>query len=140
ISNESLEKEIHTLQMLSNGTIDGFILSISEETQKENYFQHFIDSVNDGIPIVMFDRVTDDVSCDKVIVDDFDSSINATQHLISSGCKNIALLSSIDNLSVGKLRAKGYFKALENNAIEVDSNLVVLTDSAEDFNAKVTDL
>ena len=54
ISNESLEKEINALEMLSNGTIDGFILSISEETQKENYFQHFTDIINDGIPIVMF--------------------------------------------------------------------------------------
>jgi LacI family transcriptional regulator len=40
ISNESLEKEIHTLDMLSNGTIDGFILSVSEEAQKQNEFQH----------------------------------------------------------------------------------------------------
>lgn len=31
ISNELLEKEINALEMLSNGTIDGFILSISEE-------------------------------------------------------------------------------------------------------------
>lgn len=140
ISNESLEKEIHTLQMLSNGTIDGFILSISEETQKENYFQHFTDIINDGIPIVMFDRVTDEVSCDKVIVDDFDSSIDATQHLINLGCKKIALFSSIDNLSVGKLRAKGYFKALEHNGIEVDRNLVVLSDSDEDFDARAITL
>ena len=34
ISNESLEKEINALEMLSNGTIDGFILSIAEESQK----------------------------------------------------------------------------------------------------------
>lgn len=140
ISNESLEKEIHTLQMLSNGTIDGFILSMSEETQKESYYQHFTEIINDGIPIVMFDRVTDEVSCDKVIVDDFDSSIDATQHLINSGCKKIALFSTIDNLSVGKLRAKGYFKALEHHNFEVDPNLIVLTDSVEDFDEKVITL
>ena len=34
ISNESLEKEVRIIDMLSNGTIDGFILSISEEAQK----------------------------------------------------------------------------------------------------------
>ena len=140
ISNESLEKEIHTLEMLSNGTIDGFILSMSEETQKENYFQHFTDIINDGIPIVMFDRVTEEVSCDKVIVDDFDSSLDATQHLVNLGCKKIALFSSIDNLSVGKLRAKGYFKALEHNGIEIDQKLIVSSDSAEDFDEKVATL
>lgn len=136
ITNESLEKEVHALDMLSNGTIDGFILSISEEAQKENEFGHFKDIINEGTPIVMFDRVTDEIICDKIVVDDFESSIDATQHLINTGCKKIALFSAIDNLSVGKLRAKGYFQALENNKIKLDQQLVVLTDSAEDFDIK----
>ena len=137
ISNESIEKEIHTLDMLSNGTIDGFILSISEEAQKLQEFGHFNEIINDGTPIVMFDRISDEVECDKVIVDDFDSSIDATQHLINLGCKKIALFSSIDNLSVGKLRAEGYFKALEKNNIALNKNLIVLSDSEDDFDAKV---
>jgi len=137
ISNESIEKEIHTLEMLSNGTIDGFILSISEEAQKLQEFGHFNEIINDGTPIVMFDRISDQVDCDKVIVDDFDSSIDATQHLINLGCKRIALFSAIDNLSVGKLRAEGYFKALEKNKIKRDDSLIVLTDSEGDFDEKV---
>jgi len=136
ISNESLEKEINTLEMLSNGTIDGFILSISEEAQKLNEYTHFNAIINEGTPIVMFDRISDEVNCDKVIVDDFDSSIDATQHLINLGCKKIALFSSIDNLSVSKLRAKGYYKALEKNKIKVDNNIVILTESEEDFDTK----
>ena len=137
ISNESLEKEIHTMEMLSNGTIDGFILSISEESQKENSFQHFTQIINDGTPIVMFDRITDEVNCDKVVVDDLDSASNATQHLINSGCKKIALFSAIDNLSVAKLRVKGYKRALENNNIQLEKDLVLLCDSTEDFDAKI---
>lgn len=136
ISNESLEKEINTLEMLSNGTIDGFILSISEEAQKSNEFSHFNAIINEGTPIVMFDRVSDEVNCDKVIVDDFESAVNATQHLISSGCKKIALFSAIDNLSVGKLRARGYFKALENNNIKLNNDIIVLTESEDDFDNK----
>lgn len=137
ISNESLEKEIHTMEMLSNGTIDGFILSISEESQKENNFQHFTEIINDGTPIVMFDRVTDEVNCDKVVVDDLDSATDATQHLINLGCKKIALFSAIDNLSVAKLRVKGYYKALENNKIQLNEDLLLLHDSPEDFDAKI---
>ena len=136
ISNESLEKEINTLEMLSNGTIDGFILSVSEEAQKLNEFSHFNDIINEGTPIVMFDRISEEVNCDKVIVDDFESSVNATEHLINSGCKKIALFSSIDNLSVGKLRAQGYLKALEKNGIEVNNDNIILTDSEEDFDKK----
>ncbi|MEO8236220.1 MAG: LacI family DNA-binding transcriptional regulator [Flavobacterium sp.] len=139
ISNESLEKEIQTLQMLSNGTIDGFILSISEESQKENQFDHFTEIINEGTPIVMFDRVAEKVKCDKVIVDDYDSAIEATNFLIKTGCKNIALFSSIDNLSVGKLRAKGYFEALSKNNILNNPDLVILTENEEDFDIKAKD-
>jgi LacI family transcriptional regulator len=137
ISNESLEKEINTLDMLSNGTIDGFILSVSEEAQKLHEYNHFKEIINDGTPIVMFDRIADSVECDKVVVDDFDSALNSTQHLIDLGCKNIALFSSVDNLSVGKLRADGYLKALENNNIPINENLIVRTESEADLKDKI---
>ena len=140
ISNESLEKETHTLEMLSNGTIDGFIVSVSEEAQKNHEYNHFSSIINDGTPIVMFDRIAAEVYCDKVFVDDYDSALNSTQHLINLGCKNIALLSSIDNLSVGKLRAEGYLKALENNTIPVNSNIILRADSEEDLNSKIENI
>ena len=137
ISNESLEKEVRIIDMLSNGTIDGFILSISEEAQKLKEYNHLKDVINEGTPIVMFDRIVDEVACDKVIVDDFDSALNATQHLINTGCKNIALFSSVDNLSVGKLRAEGYLQALKNNNITINPNLIIRTDSESDLKNKI---
>ena len=136
ISNESLEKEINTLEVLNNGTIDGFILSVSEEAQKLQEYNHFNEIINSGTPIVMFDRISDKVNCDKVIVDDFDSAKDATQHLIRLGCKNIALFSAIDNLSVGKLRAEGYLKALALNNIKANAGIIVRTDSEADFDTK----
>jgi LacI family transcriptional regulator len=140
ISNESLEKEAHTLEMLSNGTIDGFILSVSEEAQKQNSYDHFKEIINDGTPIVMFDRIAEGIDCDKVIVDDFDSALDSTQRLIDLGCKNIALLSSVDNLSVGKLRFEGYLKALEKNKIPVNTNLIIRTDSEEDLKVQMEEV
>lgn len=137
ISNESLEKEINALDMLSNGTIDGFILSMAEESQELKKYDHFTNIINEGTPIVMFDRIAEEVNCDKVIVDDLESAVNATEHLIKSGCKKIALFSSIDNLSVGKLRAKGFYQALENRGLKLDENLVILTNNNEEFNSQI---
>ncbi len=137
ISNESLEKEVRIIDMLSNGTIDGFILSISEEAQKLKEYNHLKEVINEGTPIVMFDRIVDEVVCDKVIVDDFDSAFNATQHLINTGCKNIALFSSVDNLSVGKLRAEGYLQALKDNNFIINPNLIIRTDSETDLKNKI---
>lgn len=139
ISNESLEKEIGVMEMLSNGTIDGFILSISQEAQKLLQFDHFKSIISEGTPIVIFDRITDEVNCDKVVVDDIDSAINATQHLVKTGCKKIALFSAINNLSVGKLRVEGYKKALEGAGIKLDENIIILSETEEDFDLKTND-
>ena len=115
ISNESLEKEKDGLQLLANGSVDGFILSVAQETQIKNEIDHFKRTISQGLPIVMFDRVAHDVLCDKVIVDDFDATYNATIGLIAEKRKHIAFISTIDSLSVGKLRARGYNKALLEN-------------------------
>lgn len=139
ISNESLEKEIGVMEMLSNGTIDGFILSISQEAQKLHQFDHFKSIISEGTPIVFFDRITDEVNCDKVVVDDVDSAINATQHLVKTGCKKIALFSAINNLSVGKLRVEGYKKALEGAGIKIDEKIIILSETEEDFDIKTND-
>lgn len=139
ISRESLEKEKQILNMLSNGIVDGFILSISEEAQKLNSNDHFNEVIKEGIPMVMIDRVSNEVECDKVIVDDTESAINATQFLIDSKAKKIALFSSIDNLSVGKLRTKGYLEALTKNNIDLDTNLVVVSNNKGDFDTKTAD-
>ena len=136
ISKESLQKEMQILKMLSNGSIDGFILSISEEAQKLNSFNHFNEVIKDGIPIVMFDRVSDIVDCDKVIVNDLESATDAIQFLINSKCLKIAIFSSIDNLSVGKLRLEGYLNALKNNNIEVNNEFIIVANNRTDFDVK----
>ena len=69
ISNESFNKEQQVMDMLNNGTIDGFIVAIAEETQSLKEYKHFKDIMNSGTPIVMFDRVADGINCDKVVVD-----------------------------------------------------------------------
>ncbi len=136
ISNESLGREEHALEMLANGAIDGFILSVSEEAQKLGSFDHFEKILAEGTPIVMFDRVADSIKCDKVIVDDLESAVNATNRLAEIGCRKIALFSSIDNLSVGKLRAEGFLQAMRAKGLEVDDNLIVRTDNIDDFEDK----
>jgi LacI family transcriptional regulator len=82
-----MDKEAHTLEMLSNGTIDGLFISVWRSA-KSGWIQSFSAIINDA-PIVMFDRTADGIECDKVIVDDFDSALNSTQRLIDLGCKTL---------------------------------------------------
>lgn len=137
-SNESLEKEKQMIEMLDNGAIDGFILALAEETQKENNFSHIYNVLRHGTPVVLFDRITDELKCDKVIVDDFDSGVDATQYLIDTNCKKIALFSTTHNLSVCQLRGKGYREALRKNNIPFDENITLLLDSELGYDDKMS--
>ncbi|NVK52779.1 MAG: LacI family DNA-binding transcriptional regulator [Flavobacteriaceae bacterium] len=125
ISNESYEKEKETLEMLSNGSIDGVIVSIAEETELQNNFSHFENCIAAGIPIVMFDRVAERINCDKVITNDFDGAVNAVQHLVKTGFKNIAFISTISNLQIGRLRHQGYLKGLEKENIAIREDFII---------------
>jgi LacI family transcriptional regulator len=140
ISNESQQKEQQVMDMLNNGTIDGFIISLAEETQFEKNYKHIKEILNSGTPIVMFDRVADEIKCDKVIVDDFDSAFDATNHLIKLGCRKIALLSTIDNVSVGKLRLEGFKKAIESKNQILNEELIILENDIDVFESKLKDL
>ncbi|WP_370479959.1 LacI family DNA-binding transcriptional regulator [Tamlana flava] len=130
LSNESFAKEIINMEMLANGSIDGFILSISKETLLKQDYHHFHATINQGMPIVMFDRVVSEVECDKVIVDDFNGAVKAVKKLIENNCKNIALITTMDYVSVGKLRTQGYLEALETNGFVPDSNLILKIDDS----------
>ncbi len=140
ISNESQKKEEQVMFMLNNGTIDGFIISLAEETQSEKKYNHLKEILNSGTPIVMFDRVTDEIKCDKVIVDDFDSAYDATNHLIKLGCKKIVLLSSIDNTSVGKLRLDGFKKAISSLNSNYNDNFLISENDVETVEIKLKKL
>ncbi|WP_025742422.1 LacI family DNA-binding transcriptional regulator [Aquimarina pacifica] len=123
ITNESHKKEIEYVEMLNYSSVDGFIVALSQETQVVNDLSHFEVLKRDNVPMVMFDRVTNDIDCDRVIVDDMEASKNAIQHLINTGCKKIAIITSISALSVAKLRIEG---AREVTAMNPDVSLIEL--------------
>lgn len=125
VSNESFEKEVLNMETLANGHIDGIIMSIAKETLKKQDFHHIKETIDLGIPVVLFDRVINDVKCDKVIVNDKQAAKEATQALIDDNRTNILLLTSEDYVSVGNLRTEGYLEALKDNDIIPDSDLII---------------
>ncbi|MBI9040168.1 LacI family DNA-binding transcriptional regulator [Lutibacter sp.] len=125
ITNESYKKEVDTMQMLSNGTIDGFIACMSEETLKLQKYDHFHDILEEGTPIVLYDRTHAEINCDKVVTDTVKSAYKATRFLMKSGCKNIALVSVSEGLNVSEFSAKGYRKALKKYDFPINENLII---------------
>ncbi|MEY8020755.1 LacI family DNA-binding transcriptional regulator [Muriicola sp. SD30] len=125
VSDESFDKEVINMEMLANGSIDGFIMALSGETQLKNDYNHLKEVTEQGIPLVLFDRVTDEIQCDKVIINDEEAAYNAVKKLISSGRKKIALVTTENYLNVSAKRAEGYNRALKEAGIPVDESLIL---------------
>ncbi len=131
LSDDSFDKEVLNMEMLANGSIDGFIMALSKETQFKSDFHHINEVINQGMPVVMFDRVTNEILCDKVIINDELAAYEAVQNLINKGRKKIALLTTVDYVSVGKLRTDGYIKALKDNGLTFDENLIIKIENVD---------
>jgi LacI family transcriptional regulator len=138
ISDESYEKEVRTLGFLGGGTVDGLIISMAEETQFKNRLDHFQHLLDEQLPLVMFDRVSDEIPCDKVIVDDFEAGFKTTKYFLNLGCKTVAVVTAIDHSSVGKLRVNGYKKALEQANIPYDDQLVLRIGKKDDLDVMMS--
>ncbi len=140
LSNESFDKEVINMETLANSSIDGFIISLSKDTQKKKDFHHLREVINQGMPLVMFDRVADEIYCDKVIVDDAQGAYKAVKYLLDTGCQRIALISTSDYLSVGKLRTMGYRNALEDSGIALEENLIIKIEDIDSCEAPIAEL
>lgn len=127
-SNESYELEKKQIDLLISQRVDGILISLANETAD---FKHLNEVINQGKPIVMFDKIAKIVNCSKVIIDDRKAAYMATQHLIDTGCKRVAhfrgaLLpqNSID-------RFLGYKKALLDNNLPYDPSLVYICECGD---------
>lgn len=114
-SGDLKDGEIFACRTLLGIGVDGLVISVSNETFEADHLQDFLD---EGKPIVQFDKVTDHILSPKVVVDDFEGSYNAVKNLIYSGYQKIAHLSGRMEVKNAQGRFQGYKKALEDHGLE----------------------
>ncbi|GGD95354.1 LacI family transcriptional regulator [Planktosalinus lacus] len=122
ISNDLTSKEAEKIKLLKSGSVDGFLISLASQTQINQDYTHIIKNIPSN-ELVLFDRLTHHISCDKVSVDDENITYKTTKNLIKNGRKSIAFLSTIEHLEIGKERKQGYQKALKEAKISNNKNL-----------------
>jgi LacI family transcriptional regulator len=136
-SNESYEREVANVQALLSSRVDGVLVSMSKETKD---YSHFKELKDNGIPIVFFDRVCNELSSDNVIVDDFAGAFAAVEHLINIGCKRIAHLSAPQHMLLAQNRQKGYKQAILKHKLSLDEDLIIKCDNYEEAIEKIPQL
>jgi LacI family transcriptional regulator len=123
LTHESFESEKTILKEFQGGRVDGVLMSVSKETAGSD---HINDLISNGVPLIFFDRICDDVATAKITTDDFESAYKATRHLSDQGCTRIAFLSISDSLSISNKRLEGYLLALEDQQMKPGKDQVVL--------------
>lgn len=132
-SNEDYHREIVNSRSLVSHKVAGIIASVAQSTTDG---QHLMAVQRRGIPVVLFDRVLEDLEASKVIVDDYIGAYNSTKHLIAEGFQRIAHLKGPGNLKISSERLRGYRDALTDAGHSIDDSLIVSVELDEEHGAK----
>jgi LacI family transcriptional regulator len=124
-SYESRDREILNVQQLCSYSVDGLLISLSNNTSDISYLEQWHKK---GLPIVLFDKVTDEIDTHKVVTNNYTGAFRATEHLIRQKFKRIAHVTGPFFLSTTNERLEGYKAALKKNNIPFNQELVSYCD------------
>lgn len=128
-SNEDQAREFINLQALIDHRVDGILVSASKNTVN---FEHFRKVLEKEIPIVFFDRISDELPTDRVITDDFEGARSISRHLLEKGRRKFLHLATPKNLLLGKDRYRGFQQALSDYQINPADAYVLQCDTRQD--------
>jgi len=125
------DKAIELLQIFKDRHVDGYIMALPEGLEEE-----VKKLIQTEAPVVLFDRYVQDVKTDYVIIDNQNSTYEATEHLIKNNYKKIGFV-TIDTVQQQMVdRLAGYESAVEKYnlpAIVKKINYVNSADSIEEM-------
>ncbi len=124
-SNESYETEVFNVNSLLKSRVDGLLISPSKHTRQYDHIRKFVQK---GLPVVMFNRITEDLDLPSVTVNDYRGAYNATEYLIKRGCRNIAHISGPKTLLLCNQRKSGYIDCLKSHNLAVNEKWIFESD------------
>jgi DNA-binding LacI/PurR family transcriptional regulator len=107
-------------------------VSQAKDTTKYDHFQRLIDN---GVPLVFFDRICTGINTSRVVVDDYMGAYSAVSHLIETGCRRVAFYGTSMHLEISKNRYNGFRDALLKHNLPVDDRFTRFCDNRADAEA-----
>ena len=124
-SGEDYQTEVANIQTLLSSRVDGIICSLSRETQNIDHLRRI---QRKGVPLIMFNRVSDELDVSKVLVNDYEGAKDAVKHLIEQGFKRIAHIAGPASLQICTNRKNGYLEALKEHGLAVRDEYITHCD------------
>lgn len=143
---ERLEDEVDAVGVLVNKRVDGIILASAALDQDAT--EHIESARNQGIPVVLIDRLIPGVTLDAAVIDNRAAARQAVDALIEHGHERIGFIwgPRIDerprlrrelthgaafDLWTDRERLMGYLDALDDSGLRVDAELVMVGPKTE---------
>ena len=127
-SNERYDQEVKIVHSFLAGHVCGVITSLAKDTSN---YDHYLELIENNIPIVFYDRICPNINTGRVVVDDYAGSFAAVEYMIQTGCKRIFFYSADIHLEISKNRKNGYLDAMRKYKIPVDDSMIKLCDTRE---------
>lgn len=127
-THEDAETEERIVDLMKRTRVDGVIVVITKARQDMSIFRTLEDI---GIPVVFFSRPPADDIFDYVSSDNEGGAFKATDFLVKKGHKRIGHLMGPASMPVSQMRLLGYKRALEENGMPFDNELVKAVDLTE---------
>jgi LacI family transcriptional regulator len=121
-SNETLKKEILSVNNMLNTRVEGLIVRLSQETKS---YEHFDRLIKNDIPLVFFDRVCRIDEVPSVVVNNVDAAKKIARHFYKYGFRRIGYIAGPGHLNISQERTEGYLSGLQSCGIEYNPDLLV---------------
>ncbi len=120
-SNESTEREMENIRICTENDVAGILLALSRYSRTPEHLAALQDA---GAPVVMFDKIIEDLHYDAVVLEDFHSAELAVQHLAGTGCRRIAGIFGNPNMRITQLRLEGFRAALQEAGLDCPTGFI----------------
>ena len=125
---EDVNKEIQAVHTLIGSRVAGILVGVSKQTVELHHLKEIVDN---GIPLVLYDRPCPSLKCDQVVSDDYQGAYNAVEYLIQTGCRRVMCFTSSMQLEVSRRRYQGWRDALLNYGMPISEKMVVESDTRQ---------
>ncbi len=125
-TNNSHEREKTYMDTLIASRIAGIIATLSLETDS---YEHFEKAKEQGIKVVLVDRVSPKIkSTTKIVIDDYQTAFEGTQHIIGQGYDKIAYVSGPTKQLLYADRLRGFEQALKVAGLPLNPEWIEYSD------------
>ena len=108
------------INLFKSRQVDAYVIAPAQGAEED--IQKII---NDGKPVVLFDRYLPDLEVNYVGVDNFDASYRAAKHFIQEGMRHLALVTVDLDIEQIKEREAGFNAAVAESGLEEKSSAVI---------------